>query len=36
MLERLQLLAALGVYRSDDGTDSATNASVLAGLRYTF
>jgi hypothetical protein len=36
LLERLQLLAALGVYHSDDGTDSATNASALAGLRYTF
>jgi len=36
LLERLQLLAALGVYHSDDGTDAATNASALAGLRYTF
>ncbi|HEV2818813.1 MAG TPA: hypothetical protein VGW40_16520 [Allosphingosinicella sp.] len=36
LLERLRLLAALGVYHSDDGTDSATNASALAGLRYTF
>jgi len=36
MLERLQLLAALGIYRSDDGTDSSTNGSATAGLRYTF
>ena len=35
-LERLRLLAAVGVYNSDDGTDSATNASALGGLRYTF
>jgi len=35
-LERLRLMAALGVYNSDDGTDSATNASALGGLRYTF
>jgi hypothetical protein len=36
MLERLQLLAAFGVYRSDDGTISSTNGSATAGLRYTF
>ena len=36
LLERLQLLAALGLYHTDDGTDSATNASAMAGLRYTF
>ena len=36
LLERLQLLAALGLYNSDDGTDAATNASALVGLRYTF
>jgi uncharacterized protein (PEP-CTERM system associated) len=36
MLERLQLLAALGLYHSDDGVDSATNASASAGLRYVF
>jgi hypothetical protein len=35
-LDRLQFLAALGIYNSDDGTDSATNASALGGLRYTF
>jgi len=34
--EHLQLMAALGIYNSDDGTDSATNASALGGLRYTF
>jgi hypothetical protein len=34
--EHLQLMAALGLYNSDDGTDSATNASALGGLRYTF
>jgi hypothetical protein len=36
LLERLQLLAAMGLYNTDDGTDSATNASGLVGLRYTF
>ena len=35
-LERLQLLASMGLYNSDDGTDSATNASAMGGLRYTF
>lgn len=35
-LERLQLLASMGLYNTDDGTDSATNASALGGLRYTF
>jgi len=35
-LEHLQFNAALGLYHSDDGTDSATNASALGGLRYTF
>ncbi len=29
-------MAALGLYNSDDGLDSATTASGLAGLRYTF
>ena len=29
MLERLQLLAALGLYHSDDGTDASTNGSAL-------
>ena len=33
LLERLQLLAALGLYHSDDGTDASTNASALAGLQ---
>lgn len=36
LLERLQLIAALGLYHSDDGVDGATNASALLGLRYTF
>jgi hypothetical protein len=36
LLERLQLLAAMGLYHSDDGTESATNASGQLGLRYTF
>jgi len=36
LLERLQLLAAMGLYNTDDGSDSATNASGLVGLRYTF
>jgi hypothetical protein len=36
LLERLRLLAALGVYHSDDGVDDSTVASALAGLRYTF
>ncbi|HEY5710631.1 MAG TPA: hypothetical protein VIT38_01950 [Allosphingosinicella sp.] len=36
MLDRLQLLAALGLYHSDSGSDSSTVASGLAGLRYTF
>jgi len=36
LLDRLSLLAALGVYHSDDGTEDSTNASALGGLRYTF
>ncbi len=36
LLERLQMLASVGIYNTDDGTDSATNASALGGLRYTF
>jgi len=36
LLDRLQLLAALGLYHSDDGVDASTNASALGGLRYTF
>lgn len=35
-LERLQLLAALGLYNTDDGIDSSTTASAQGGLRYTF
>jgi len=35
-LERLQMLASVGIYNNDDGTDSSTNASALGGLRYTF
>ena len=31
-----QLLAALGLYNTDDGIDSSTNASGQLGLRYTF
>ena len=36
LLDRMQLMAALGLYNSDDGVDSATTASALGGLRYTF
>ena len=36
MLDRLSLLAALGLYHSDDGTIDSTVASGLLGLRYTF
>ena len=36
MLERLQFMAALGLFHSDDGTVSSTNGSASAGLRYTF
>jgi len=36
LLERLRLLAAIGLYNTDDGLDSRTNASALVGLRYTF
>jgi len=36
LLDRLSLLAALGLYNTDDGVDSVTNASAQAGLRYTF
>lgn len=35
-LERLQMLASVGIYNTDDGTDSATNASALGGFRYVF
>jgi hypothetical protein len=36
LLDRLQFLAALGLFHSDDGTDSSTNGAASAGLRYTF
>jgi len=36
LLDRLSLQAALGLYNTDDGTDSSTNASGQLGLRYTF
>ena len=36
VLDRLRLLAALGLYHADDGVDASTNASALGGLRYTF
>ena len=36
MLERLQFMAALGLFHSDDGTVSSTNGAASAGLRYTF
>ena len=36
LLDRLQLMAALGLNHSDDGTDDSTVASGVAGLRYTF
>ena len=36
LLERLRLLAALGLYHTDDGTLDSTVASGLIGLRYTF
>jgi hypothetical protein len=36
MLEHLQLMAALGLYHTDTGSDSSTVASGLAGFRYTF
>lgn len=36
LMERLRLLAALGLYHSDDGTVDSTIASGLLGLRYTF
>ena len=36
MLDRLQLLAAMGLYNSDNGIDDAANFSALLGLRYTF
>lgn len=36
LLDRLQLLAALGLYHSDDGNLDSTVASGLLGLRYNF
>jgi hypothetical protein len=36
MMERLRLLAAIGLYHTDDGTVDSTVASGLLGLRYTF
>jgi hypothetical protein len=35
-LEHLRLLAAVGITNNDDGTDSATTATALGGLRYSF
>ena len=36
LMERLRLLAALGLYHSDDGTVDSTIASGMLGLRFTF
>ncbi|HWT13169.1 MAG TPA: hypothetical protein VN231_10485 [Allosphingosinicella sp.] len=36
LMDRLQLLAALGLYHSDDGVIDSTVASGLLGLRYSF
>lgn len=36
LLERLQMLASVGIFNTDDGTDSSTSASAQGGLRYTF
>ena len=36
LMDRLRLLAALGLYYNDNGTIDSTVASVLLGLRYTF
>lgn len=36
LVDRLRFLAALGLTHSDSGTEDASNASALAGLRYTF
>ena len=37
LMDRLQLLAALGLYNTDNGTiDSTVSVSALLGLRYTF
>jgi uncharacterized protein (PEP-CTERM system associated) len=36
LLDRLQLLIALGLYHTDEAVEDSTVASALAGLRYTF
>ena len=36
LLDRLQLLAALGLYNSNNGIDDTAVISALVGLRYTF
>ena len=36
LVDRLRLMAAIGINHSDDGTDDSTVASGVAGLRYTF
>jgi uncharacterized protein (PEP-CTERM system associated) len=36
LLDRLQLLAALGLYNSDNGINDTAVLSALVGLRYTF
>jgi len=36
LLERLRMIAALGIYHTDSGATDSTVASALAGLRYTF
>lgn len=36
LLDRLQLMVALGLYHSDDGTEESTEAQASGGLRYTF
>jgi hypothetical protein len=36
MLDRLRMLAALGLYHTDDGEDASTVASGQLGLSYTF
>lgn len=36
LVDRLRLMAAIGINHVDDGTDDSTVASGVAGLRYTF
>jgi hypothetical protein len=36
LLERLRMIAALGIYHTDSGATDSTVAQALAGLRYTF